>query len=127
MDQFEFSGIVTPFTGNGRKLGYPTANIPISVNSDEGLFAGTVLLDGEYLPALIFIGAPVTLDDDIKRAEAHILDFEDVDLYGKPVVFSVEKKMRDNEKFTSIEALIVQMKTDEQEVRVYFADRLKTI
>jgi riboflavin kinase/FMN adenylyltransferase len=124
MEMFKLSGVVTPYTGNGRKLGYPTANIPISVDAAEGLFVGTVLLEGNELLALVFIGAPITLDDNIKRAEAHILDFKDRDLYGEEVVFTVEKKLRENEKFVDVETLIEKMEQDEVEAREYFKDRL---
>ena len=120
MDKLILQGVVTPYAGDGRKIGYPTANIPISSDVPEGLFVGTLLLDNLELPSIIFIGAPVTLDDHVKRAEAHILDFEDRDLYGENVTFTVEKKLRDNKKFESVELLIEQMEMDEVEAREYF-------
>ena len=120
MALFEVSGTVKPFVGNGRKFGYPTANIEIPVDTPEGLFVGYTELNGALLPSIIFIGAPVTLDDEIKRAETHILDFEDRDLYGEEITMSITKKLRDNHKYDSIEALIEQMKIDETIARDYF-------
>jgi len=120
VSKFILQGTVKPFAGNGRKLGYPTANIEISADVAEGLFVGYVKLLSKELPAIIFIGAPITLGDNIKRAEAHILDFEDKDLYGESVEFIVISKIRNNKKFDSKEELIKQMQQDEQYARNYF-------
>lgn len=122
--KFSLSGKVTPYEGNGRKLGYPTANIPVSVETEEGIFVGTVLLHNKKYPALIFVGAPITLNDDVKRAEAHILDFKDRDLYGEQVVFEIEKKIRNNEKFDTVDGLLEQMKQDEVDARAHFKGRI---
>ena len=120
MEKFRLQGTVKPFAGDGRKLGYPTANIEVNNDIAEGLFVGYVKLLNKKLPALIFIGAPITFGDSMKRAEAHILDFEDKDLYGESLEFIVTSKMRDNKKFNSKEELIKQMKQDEQDARNYF-------
>ncbi len=125
MTEFELSGIVTPYTGAGRKLGYPTANIETVEDTEEGLFVGYVDLAGKDMPALIFIGAPITLGDHVKRAEAHILDFEDRDLYGEKVVFRVKEKLRNNVMFNSEEELVEQMRIDEVHARKYFREHGK--
>ncbi len=123
MKQFSLNGVVTPYTGNGRRLGFPTANIPIPADTPEGLFIGHVVLAEKHLPALIFIGAPITLNDPEKRAEAYILDFADRDLYGEPVEFIIEHKLRDNHKYVDEATLITQMEQDEQDARAYFKDK----
>lgn len=117
---FKLSGVTKPFKGNGRKLGYPTANIDISADTPEGQFLGTVEFNGNSHNAIIFIGTPVTMGDTVKRAEAHILDFEDKDLYDADMVFCVEYKLRDNKLFDSEELLIEQLKDDEIQARKYF-------
>ena len=118
---FTLSGTVTPYTGNGRKMGFPTANIPIPTNTPEGLFLGHVKLEKKDWPALIFIGAPITLNDPLKRAEAFVLDFKDRDLYGEKVVYKIEFKLRENVKYEGVPQLIKQMKKDEIDAREYFA------
>lgn len=121
---FQVSGVVRPYRGNGRAFGYPTANIPIASDTPEGLFIGTVTRAEQELPALVFVGSPITLEDDEKRAEAHILNFEDQDLYGEELTFTVLEKIRDNQQFDSTEALIEQMNQDKQIALAYFKEEL---
>lgn len=116
-------GVVTFFSGNGRKLGYPTANIEVSADVPEGIFAGLTNLRGKNRPSVIFIGAPVTFGNTIKRAEAYILDQEDRDLYGEPIEITVLSKLRDNKMYDSRESLLDQMKQDEAAARQYFKER----
>lgn len=120
MEKIEIHGTVKPYRGNGRKLGYPTANIEVADGIPSGVFIGTVVLDGQTLPGMLFVGEPVTLDDHIRRAEAHIIDFEDKDLYGEEIIMTFIEKVRDNKKFDSLEELIVAMKNDENIVRDFF-------
>ena len=127
-------GIVKKHLGRGAKLGYPTANIEISADAEEGVFLGYTrislpplssppsLREGEKergLPSLIFIGSPETFSEVDKRLEVHILDFAG-DLYGEEIVVEIIHKLRENTKFESEEALIEQMKIDEREARKYF-------
>ncbi len=87
----ELKGTVTKFSGNGRKLGYPTANIITPVKLMDGIYFGYAdLADYVHQPALIFIGSPVTFGDNGHRVEAHLLDIEDVDYYDKPMTLHVE-------------------------------------
>lgn len=117
---FSFSGIVRPHLGRGKTLGYPTANISISDDTQEGIFIGTVLHHSTAFPALVFIGKPLTFNEHDKKAEVYLLDFDD-DLYGKELRISVFKKIRENVKFESKDALVAQMKEDERQAREYFS------
>jgi len=67
-----FSGTVTRFAGNGRKLGYPTANIASNSTLSDGIYFGLASL-GVYQdhPALVFIGSPITLGSEDRRLEVH--------------------------------------------------------
>lgn len=120
MQPFTVSGIIKPYRGDGRRLGYPTANIEAPSNTAEGVFVGWVTLHQQLHPATIFIGEPVTMQDYTKRAEAHILDFPDQDLYGESIKMHIVRKLRDNQLFDSSAVLIKQMKQDELEARTYF-------
>jgi riboflavin kinase/FMN adenylyltransferase len=113
------SGTVMANKGRGRRLGYPTANIPAPARIPEGLYAGYTHLDDKKLPSLIFIGASVTFGETDAKAEIHVLDFSD-DLYGKTVSATLEEKLRDNIRFDTKDALIAQMKRDERSARAYF-------
>lgn len=117
-----YEGVVKPYSGNGRKLGYPTANIEIDPHAEEGIFAGLTMLKGVSYPSVIFIGKPVTVGDTVKRAESHIFDFEDHDLYGEYVEIKTLHKLRDNQLFDSVSQLVTQMKVDETDARHYLKD-----
>jgi riboflavin kinase/FMN adenylyltransferase len=116
---FSFSGTVQKHLGRGKTLGYPTANIPVSEDAQEGIFIGTVLHDATAFPALVFIGKPLTFDEHDKKAEIFLLDFDE-DLYGKELTISVFKKIRDNKKFENQDALVAQMNEDERQAHEYF-------
>ena len=116
---FTFSGIVQRNLGRGRELGYPTANVFIPLDLPDGLFLGYTHLDSRILPSLVFIGPNVTFDETDKKAEVYILDFNE-DIYGKNIHVEVVKKLRDGVKFTTVDALIAQMKQDELEARKFF-------
>lgn len=116
---FTFSGKVQRNLGRGKELGYPTANISISLDLPEGLFVGYTTVKGRILPSLVFIGSNVTFGETDKKAEVYILDFHE-DIYDEQVSVEVIKKLRDTVKFESAEKLIEQMKQDELEARKFF-------
>lgn len=115
------SGETKKYKGNGRKLGYPTANMDISTPLEDGVYFGYVNL-GPYKhhPALIFIGTPITIGDTNRRVEAHLLDAIDRDYYNKPLVIDVQHFYRANQTFESIDQLKAVMKADELAARSWF-------
>ncbi len=115
-------GTVTRFKGNGRRLGYPTANIAVPTGLPDGVYFGYADL-GEYRhhPAIIFIGVPTTLGDTDRRVEAYLLDIDDLDYYDLPLQLDVQQFHRHNQTFPSVDALLVVMKADEQTAREWFA------
>jgi riboflavin kinase/FMN adenylyltransferase len=129
----KIKGTVVPNKRNGTKFGYPTANIAFSDESMNGLFVGyTNLISTEdekveeafskkKLPSIVFIGAPETVEETQYRLESHILDFPLIDMYGSEIEVEIVDRLRDNEKFASVEELIAQMKKDEQDARKWFA------
>lgn len=128
-------GIVKRNTRNGTKFGYPTANIVFDDKALDGLFVGyTSLISSNdedviksfstgKLHSIIFIGSPETLNEKGHRLESHILDFPLIDLYDSEIEVEVLDKLRDNEKFGSVDKLIEQMKHDEQDARKWFDSR----
>lgn len=118
----KLTGTVTPFRGNGRTLGYPTANIISGTPLQDGVYFGFASL-GKYQhhPALIFIGTPTTVGDTERRAEAHLLDIEDKDYYDKQLTVLVRHYHRPNQTFASVDDLLAEMKRDEAAARAWFA------
>lgn len=116
-------GTVRQYKGNGRKLGYPTANINASTALRDGVYFGLAsLADYKHQRALIFIGVPLTVGDTTRRVEAHLLDVPDIDYYGLPLTLTVRSFHRPNQKFDTFEALIAAIHADEAAGRAWFAN-----
>lgn len=114
-------GVVTPFGGNGRKLGYPTANIKIQTTQKDGIYFGFATLDKyKNQPALIFIGTPTTVGDSTRRVEAHLLDIADKDYYGLRLQLSISYFHRPPKTFKTVDDLLKAIKADERSAREWF-------
>ena len=104
------SGKVIYGDQRGRQIGFPTANIHMFHNRPpiKGVFA--VKLDDKF--GVANLGTRPTINGISKlQLEVHILNFSK-DLYGQHVHITFLKKIRDEVKFKSIEALKVQIKKD---------------
>ena len=121
MKNRQLSGTVEKFQGNGRKLGYPTANIRSDTVQKDGVYFGFADL-GEYRrhPALIFVGTPTTVGDIVRRVEAHLIDIPDKDYYGKTINLDLDYYHRSNKTFETIAELKEAMAEDEKQARTWF-------
>ena len=116
-------GIVTRFKGNGRKLGYPTANLTTGTDLADGVYFGFADLDRwTNQPAIIFIGTPTTMGDKIRRVEVHLFDIPDVDYYGRRLSASLRHYHRPNLTFAGVEQLLEAMRADETAARQWLAN-----
>ncbi len=119
--QAKIEGVVKHYKGNGRKLGYPTANIDVKTDLKDGVYFGFADLgDYRHSPALIFIGTPTTVGDTDRRVEAHLLDIVDKDYYNLPMTLEIHEFHRANQNFDSIEELMKYMHDDEKQAREWF-------
>ena len=119
-------GIIVEGLRRGRTLGFPTANLAPQneVLPEAGVYAGwTRFVDhgdpaaGTQFPAVTNVGWRPTFDDDTGLvAEAHLIDFEG-DIYGRRIDLSFERRLRDERKFPSPEALKAQIQNDVVEAR----------
>ncbi|MFL6077538.1 MAG: bifunctional riboflavin kinase/FAD synthetase [Mycobacteriales bacterium] len=103
----------------GSALGYPTANIGEAKGlllPADGVYAGWLVRGEERLPAAISVGTNPTFDDEGRRAEAYVLDF-DGDLYDQWVGVDFTARLRGQVKFDSVDALLVQMAEDVKRTR----------
>lgn len=115
------SGIVTRFKGNGRQLGYPTANVKTTTDLVDGVYFGYAdLTEFTQHPALVFIGTPTTLGDTERRLEVYLLDIPDKDYYNQQLTVSIRHYHRSNKTFASIEELLIVMRDDEVQARNWF-------
>lgn len=107
---YKISGKVEKGFGNGRKMGFPTANISYKEEKllpADGVYYGRML----ELPVVINIGKNPTFSAKKRTVEVHIPDFSG-DLYGEYVEVEFLEKIRDDIKFDSIEKLIIQINKD---------------
>ena len=84
----------------------------------QGIFAVRCRVgdNGALLPAVASIGYRPTLGDNELLLEVHLFDFE-ADLYGKRLQVELVQKIREEEFFENLDALVVQMRQDESQAR----------
>lgn len=103
----------------GRTLGYPTANIEPS-SADQilpaiGIYAIRALHEGNQYNGMLSIGYnPTVTDKKELRIEANLFNF-DKDIYGQQLTIGIIKKLRDEQKFDSLQSLIDQLHKDKEE------------
>jgi len=112
-------GVVKKNQGRGTSIGYPTANLTVKSDVEEGVYLGLAYHKNKAHKALLFVGVPLTFSDKQRRAETYILDFNET-IYGETISIEVLKRLRDNKKFDSVSDLISQIKDDEKKAREYF-------
>lgn len=103
----------------GRTLGYPTANLRFGgkVPPLAGIFATRVHGVGPTpWPAVASFGTRPTVDGREPLLEAHLFDF-DGDLYGRRIRVEFVARLRDEEKFDGLPALVAQMHVDAARAR----------
>lgn len=115
----EVHGRVVEGDRRGRDLGFPTANVAVPDETclpAEGVYAGWFVddADGEERPAAINLGRRPTFHEEGASPvllEAFVLDYEG-DLYGHRARVRFAERLRPEEKFDSVDALIQQMHAD---------------
>jgi riboflavin kinase / FMN adenylyltransferase len=115
--QYFFSGIVVEGNKLGRTIGYPTANLHIQDDSKlvpgNGVYAVDVLIgDGQQVfRGMMNIGTRPTVDGSKRVIEVNIFDF-DADIYGQQLTVFLKKRLRDEQKFSGLDALKAQLAKD---------------
>jgi len=103
----------------GRTLGYPTANLQLMRRKSPvwGILAVWVRgIAARPLPGVASIGTRPTVNGVEPLLEVHVFDFSG-DLYGRSIEVEFVAKLRDEVKFDSLDALVVQMKLDDARAR----------
>lgn len=111
------SGVVSHGDKRGRELGFPTANLAVSAEMQlcaDGVYAGWYLRpDGTRHQTALSVGRQPTFyrDRQFSLVEAYLLDFQG-DLYDEVGTVELVARLRAQEKFPSVEALVDQMMAD---------------
>ncbi|KAB8306146.1 bifunctional riboflavin kinase/FAD synthetase [Erwinia endophytica] len=123
---FSISGRVTHGDALGRTIGFPTANLPLRryVSPVKGVYAVEVYGLGEKpLPGVANIGTRPTVSGMRQQLEVHLLDVV-MDLYGRHIDVVIREKIRNEQRFASLDALKEQIAKDVVTARQFFG--LKT-
>ncbi|QUL37380.1 bifunctional riboflavin kinase/FAD synthetase [Erythrobacter sp. JK5] len=117
---FAIRGIVEHGDKNGRKLGYPTANIAIDkyLRPKYGVYAvsGRILATGQVLKGAANIGIRPQFEPPKELLEPYFFDFSG-DLYGQEIEVAFHHFLRGEAKFDNLDDLIAQMDKDCAEAR----------
>ncbi len=119
---YSLSGRVAHGQKLGRQLGYPTINIKMGDKTliVKGIFAVRVKgIDNRVLEGVASIGTRPTVAGVDTILEVYILDF-DRDVYGNSVEVEFLHKIRDEQKFDSLEELTVNIGRDTENAIAYF-------
>lgn len=111
------NGLVIHGDERGRTIGFPTANLrqehPDKIIPKNGIYAVKVRVDGTWFGGMMNIGVRPTFSGEDVRLEVHIFDFDQL-IYGKTIQVHFIKRIRDEQKFASAEALVKQLNMDKK-------------
>lgn len=107
-------GTVVHGDGRGRHLGYPTANLAVEKGvlvPAAGVYAVRVSLKGSQRDGVLYIGSRATFADAGPSIEVHLFE-TDEELYGVELEVQLMKRLRDDHRFDSLDALKAQIERD---------------
>lgn len=123
---YRMSGNVAHGDKRGRSIGFPTANIYLHRKSSPvyGVYAVEFCsedsrLKGELLTGVANVGQRPTVDGTRTLLEVHIFNF-DREIYGAHVQVRFMHKLRDEQRFDSLEALKAQIDRDVEQAKAFF-------
>ena len=113
--RFVLDGEVVTGHGRGKGLGYPTANLrtwPRLLLPGQGIYAGIAEHRGHRYRTAFDVGTNPTFGVEPLHVEAFLLDYEGEDLPGEPLNIEFWARLRDEEKYDDIEALVAAIARD---------------
>jgi len=113
--RFVLDGEVVTGHGRGKGLGYPTANLrtwPRLLLPGQGIYAGVAEHRGRRYRTAFDVGTNPTFGVEPLHVEAFLLDYDGPDLPGEPLSIEFWARLRDEERYEDIEALVEAIETD---------------
>jgi riboflavin kinase/FMN adenylyltransferase len=121
---YSLSGEVTHGADRGSRIGLPTANMthwPLKMLPAVGVYATRPTLWGKTYQGITNVGYRPTFEDqDEPNIETHILDF-DGNIYGEKLDLQFIEKIRDEQKFSGVDAFLAQIERDKATARRIFS------
>jgi riboflavin kinase / FMN adenylyltransferase len=107
------TGRVIRGSGDGRRIGFPTANIEITtqIELEYGVYASRVFLDKEIFFGITHFGPRSVFGETHPQFETHIFDF-DRDIYDSIVEVEILDRVRGTMKFASLDEMVEQIEAD---------------
>ncbi|MGD8322714.1 MAG: bifunctional riboflavin kinase/FAD synthetase [Gemmatimonadota bacterium] len=117
---YSIRGVVVRGDGRGKELGFPTANLKVA-GTDKlippaGIYAVRGVLRSGTFPGALHLGPRPTFKGSPPTIELHLMDFE-ADIYGEEVRVDFVELLRDIRPFSTVRALVAQMREDVEEAR----------
>ena len=120
---FSIQGSVLHGKGLGSRIGTPTVNLIPPANRlipARGVYITRVWVDGQVFPAITNVGVRPTVDTDGGvTVESHLLGV-DRTLYGETCRVDFLRRLREEQRFDSVDALQRQMEKDIAQAKAYF-------
>lgn len=112
---YSFTGAVIHGKKLGRTIGFPTANIKIEESYKlipaQGVYAVQCFIGNQKFNGMLNIGTNPTVSGQNTSIEVHLFDF-DQDIYDQQITVELIKRIRDEQKFASVDELKSQLKKD---------------
>ena len=125
---YMLTGVIKKGKGIGKTIDFPTANLQIEENykliPKNGVYVVSAKLDGKIVFGMMNIGFNPTVNGDGSKQfiEIHFFEFDE-DLYGRKIQVDILQRIRDEEKFDSVEALKNQLKKDQETAKSIISAR----
>lgn len=119
------AGTVVHGDKRGRTIGFPTANVDLDedyITPQLGVYAVRMKVSGEWINGVCNVGYKPTFNKEATlkpSLEVHLLNFDD-DIYGRVVEIEWIHYLRREQKFSSIDELVMQINKDKQTALNYF-------
>ncbi|WP_296141983.1 bifunctional riboflavin kinase/FAD synthetase [uncultured Anaerococcus sp.] len=113
---YKIIGHVVDGHKRGRTLNFPTANLKMKFSytiPKDGVYLTRINVKGKNHFALSNVGSNPTFENDYRKIETYILDFNQ-DIYGENITIEFLEFFRDDLKFDSVDELINQMEMDKK-------------
>lgn len=120
------TGTIIKGRGLGRTIDFPTANIKVDKDykliPKQGVYVVSSKHKGIEIKGMMNIGTNPTVEGKDQSIEVHFFDFNE-DLYNEVLKIEIIHRLRDEQKFSSLEALASQLKSDKESALAYFKSK----
>lgn len=120
--RYTLTGTVVSGAQRGRTIGIPTANLRVPERRlvpATGVYVTWAWLGGQRLPSVTNIGLRPTFEDGTPApvVETHLLEYEGAEFYDQPLKLEFVSRLRGEQKFDGVDALLKQIRMDIEQAR----------